>query len=449
MCDTVIALGNITADGVSLFAKNSDREPNEPQALTFLPRATFPPGATVQCTYAAIPQTRETYAVLLSRPVWLWGGEMGLNEHGVAIGNEAVFTKEPYAKTGLLGMDLLRLALERAATAREALDVIVQLLEQHGQGGSGGFTHAFYYHNAFLIADPHEAWGLETADRHWAAFQVHDFYTLSNGLTIGQQWDLASPELAEHAVQQRWCRSKADFHFGRCYSDPLYTRWGRCADRQARSAALLRDQVGQLTVTTLLAFLRDHGPEATADPAWDPAQGSNRQLCMHASWGPIRGNQTTASLVVQLDPALVTVWTTGTSAPCTGLFKPLWPEAGLPDLGPEPARTYDGTSLWWQHERLHRAVLEDYPARLALYRAERDALETEFVTGATQLVAAVRDLPPARRQARLATFSAECWQRARAAEARWTEQVLAAPGRPHWPSPHHLAWQKFNRAAQL
>ena len=62
---------------------------------------------------------------------------MGANEHGVAIGNEAVFTKVPYDKgPALLGMDLLRLALERAATARQALDVITGLLVEHGQGGN-------------------------------------------------------------------------------------------------------------------------------------------------------------------------------------------------------------------------------------------------------------------------------------------------------------------------
>ena len=45
-------------------------------------------------------------------------------------------------------MDLVRLGLERGRTAEEARDVIVQLLETHGQGGNCGLSHPFYYQNA-------------------------------------------------------------------------------------------------------------------------------------------------------------------------------------------------------------------------------------------------------------------------------------------------------------
>jgi len=158
MCDTIVALGNVTADGVTILGKNSDREPNEAHHLLRLPAARHPPGSRVKCTYLEIPQVEQTYAVLLAKPFWIWGAEMGANEHGVAIGNEAVFTRVPYDKRpGLIGMDLLRLALERGRTAREALDVITGLLAEYGQGGNCGFKHPTYYHNSFLIADPHSA----------------------------------------------------------------------------------------------------------------------------------------------------------------------------------------------------------------------------------------------------------------------------------------------------
>lgn len=131
MCDTIAI---VRKDG-TYFAKNSDRDPNEAQYLEWNARQRHDSGAKVKCTWIEIPQVEETNATLLSKPFWIWGAEMGTNEHGVCIGNETVFTKtKNESKPGLIGMDLLRLALERADTAQNACEVIVSLLEQYGQG---------------------------------------------------------------------------------------------------------------------------------------------------------------------------------------------------------------------------------------------------------------------------------------------------------------------------
>src|SRR5688500_15897227 len=109
MCDTIVATPPSTEDGAVWFGKNSDREPGEAQIVEHLP-AQSDSSTTIRCTQSQIPQVSNRVEVLLSRPFWMWGAEMGANEHGVAIGNEAVFTRIPVAQSGLTGMDMLRLA---------------------------------------------------------------------------------------------------------------------------------------------------------------------------------------------------------------------------------------------------------------------------------------------------------------------------------------------------
>ncbi len=161
---------SLTADGV-LFAKNSDRDPNEAQLLRWHGAADHEAGSTVDCTWISIPQVAHTHAVLLSQPWWMWGAEIGTNEHGVVIGNEAVFTRELALRLrpepdALLGMDLLRLGLERAATAGRRGGGDRRAAGGHGQGGSCSHDHPkLRYHNSFLVADPIRAIVLETAGR--------------------------------------------------------------------------------------------------------------------------------------------------------------------------------------------------------------------------------------------------------------------------------------------
>ncbi len=452
MCDTMVAVGSATVDGSVILAKNSDREPNEAHVLVHLPRQKHPPQSMVKCTYIEIPQVEETYEVFLAKPFWIWGCEMGTNEYGVAIGNEAVFTKEPYQREeGLIGMDFIRLALERSQTAYQALRVIVELLERYGQGGNCGFEHPTYYHNSFILADPTEAWVLETAGKYWAAERVKDFRSISNGLTIGETWDEASPDLVDHAIEKGWCKSRQDFNFARCYSDFLYTRLDGCVPRQCRSMDLLRQYAGKIDVGIMMRILRDHGRRAEEDPNWNPSRGWIMDtLCVHASFGPTRPSQSTGAMVAHLKKDLSTIWATGTSATCTSIFKPLFLCGEVfPSMGKPPTGTYDSESLWWQHERLHRQVIQDYATRMAVFRQERDRLEESFMKEAGECVAACYGKSREEQAQMLSSLSQSCFQRAGEATQSWIEKVASTPLQSSPSILFSMSWRSFNRRANI
>lgn len=341
MCDTIV----IREKGRTYFAKNSDRDPNEAQVLEWHPAQSHPAGTRLRCTWIEIPQVPRTYATLLSRPFWMWGAEIGANEQGVVIGNEAVFTKEPYAATGLTGMDLLRLALERGDSAWKAVDIIRSLLAEHGQGGGCGYENRrFTYHNSYLIADPNAAFVLETAGKESAVEEVQGVRTISNGLTIDG--------------------------FAARYSDRIKTSVSACRTRQRRSSELAQEISG---VSGLFGLLRDHA--GSAYPRNALLNGGMRAVCMHAG-GVVASAQTTASWVTEITENRVQHWVTGTAAPCMSLFKPVAIAEPL-HLG-APTGVADEQSLWWRGERLHRRVLRNPQALLPLYVRDRDNCEARW-----------------------------------------------------------------------
>jgi secernin len=373
MCDTLVAVPPHSAGGAVWFAKNSDREPGEAQIVEHLPPKKFKSPDPLRCTYIEIPQSSQINEVLISRPFWMWGAEMGVNNYGLAIGNEAVFTKIPYAKTGLTGMDLLRLALERTSSAREALDLITNLIAKHGQGGGCGYRHRnFRYHNAFIMADPREAWVLETAGPFWAAERVRGFRTISNSLSIGKEFDLVAGDAYDFARSKGWCRSHADFDFARCFGDPFYSALSGGKVRSACTLTLLKKR-GQASRDDFFAALTDHAGLA-------PSRGWRMKMpCAHASWLRTRqAGQTTGSMVSRLHADGSKQWLTGTSSPCLSVFKPVRLGERLLTTGPAPGDGYDQESLFWRHERLHRRVLCDYPRQKVLFDARRQALQKKF-----------------------------------------------------------------------
>lgn len=436
MCDTLVALGIATTDGSVLFAKNSDREPNEAEALQIIPAADHPAGSLVQCTYISIPQVEHTYRVLLARPFWMWGAEMGANEHDVVIGNEALFTKVPYEKgPGLTGMDLLRLALERSTSAIEALKVIVDLLEKYGQGGSGGYTHPFYYHNAFLIADAGSAWVLETAGKQWAAEQVKDVRSISNAISIGSSWDLASNDLVAFARDQGWCKGRDDFNYARCYSDPLITHFAAARSRAQCSLHALQAARGRIDLAKVMSILRSHNGDSQA--GWSPSKGLvGADVCVHAGFGPVRINQTAGSMVSHLRSGGSLHWVTGTAAPCTSIFKPVWMDNDLPSAGLVPGEKYDTQALWYRHEKVHRTALANYASAMHLIKGERDFLEGEWAERASEL-------NNCGSEERLA-FSTECFRQGDELDQHWLEKLQQQGIVGKVGGLYGKAWNKWN-----
>ena len=249
MCDTFVALPDVTLSGEVIFGKNSDRPMGELQDVVVFSARDYVNGVTLQCTNTTIPQASHTFGVILSKPRWMWGAEMGANEHGVVIGNEAVWTNRPCAETGLLGMDLVRLGLERGADAAGALEVMVKLLETHGQGGNCAEHFPFTYHNSFLIADRKEAWVLETADEFWVAENIiRGTRSISNSLSIRGQGHLRHSEL----------EGVKDLDFARRFSDGVVSDQLSPYTREGRVRMLCRQHEKSFSMESAKSILRDH-----------------------------------------------------------------------------------------------------------------------------------------------------------------------------------------------
>lgn len=343
MCDTI---GRIHKTPTPIFAKNSDRSPNEPQVLEWYKAATHSE-RTAKTTYIEVEQVRETKAHILSRPTWLWGGEIGVNECGVCIGNEAVFTKGKYADIGLTGMDMVRLALERSESAKEALDWLIRLLEQYGQGGNCGFDHKFFYDNGFLVMDRDEIYILQTAGKNWV-YKKTDCEAISNRLSIGADGDVYSGERCD---------------FAKKYTDPIVTTASKSAQRKQMCSSALEAAV---SLKDMFGALRQHEDEEAS-----LCRGSVGSPCMH--FGAKIGDHTTQSLAVELPQnGQIRLWATGRSLPCVSIFKPFLfgntPVAPIFNAGDDQAEEY-----WLQAERFNRRlighVLPDD------YYAERDEIE--------------------------------------------------------------------------
>ena len=337
MCDTFYIKRPGGGAGTEYFAKNSDRDPNEPQYMFFVPAGKI----SHPKTYVEMPPYEVKYGTWLSKPSWMWGAEMGVNENGVAIGNEATFNKVKAEKVGVLGMDHLRVALELSLTAREALEILIRNTEVYGQGGDGGYEHPLFYHNSYLLTDLTEAYVLDTVGRYWAYKKLMGNYNISNKISIQNDFDDISPEL-KGKVQ----------NLEKYFTNPIVSYFAGAYHRERRGMEIMQRQHYDLSDVMSVLQDRHTGKVATM-----------RNICVIG--GGLVSSQTTASLFYDYKSKMI--WYTEGPDPEVQLFKPL--QLGFcneDDAG-------EGIKRWKYNNLLFRAALKDYEAnkdRLAPLRAQ-------------------------------------------------------------------------------
>ena len=270
---------------------------------------------------------------------------------------------------------------------------MTDLIERHGQGGSGFVDTHWPYHNSFLVADRARAYVLETSGRRWATRQVDGTASVSNHLSIGADWDELSADAVEHARAQGWWSADANdrFDFAKAFRDhnfPAFISSGR----HRRTSALLAADRGRIAPATMCAILRDHygeGLQPLAERSPDDEQ--SYAVCQHV---PTIGT-TTASAVARLghDDETLVYWGS-LGSPCLGAFLPYYVNAELPAVLARGGRSSSPDSPWWRFYELSRLVAADPFARAPIVRAAWDALEARVEAERLEVEArAVREGP--------------------------------------------------------
>lgn len=385
-CTTILAGRETTLDQSVIHAHNEDMGPDAAGRLWYRP-ATRPQGDTLSVPYVEIPTTEQTLAYWASGNAAPGSGLgtssreqpyddvlVGMNERGLTVSCNWMHSREPARKEqGIRRYAIRQLLLERATTAREAVDLVARLVDTHGQADWGGL--------AYCLADPTEAWIVETTTEHWVARRVEDdeILVVANRFTIGEDYDLASDDLISFARRKGWYRpARGDFSFREAYGRPERMAQPYDTAREDRARALLAPSRGLLTPDDLFAVLRDRyeGTARYTAPTLKPVErgsGVTRPIGTH--------NTTQSAIVAHLRgdrPPVVgsVLWYAAGSPRYSGFF-PLYAGARrIPAAFDERAGEAAPRSAWWTFRTLERAGIAQGPETGAQVRNTFSTLRT-------------------------------------------------------------------------
>lgn len=283
---------NLTQDGSVLLAGYGD-EPSS-HWLSIVPARDHAAGSTVVVGATAsavlpgeltvIPQASRThrylsmdYSYFEGLPAPLTNG--GLNEHGLAVRDVALYSRKelvqmtPNPQRGANYSDLARIALERAKTAREAVEIVTTLVDTYGYTTYGGNSHVF--------ADADEGWvllefaggkGLWIARRlgpddiwlNWRGY--HGFGYVQ---TLPANWHddpdyLASDNFESFAIDQGWYDPRAGKPFNVIEVYARHDQYTEFTAREAREVEKsVRSAAPRVTVRHLMNVLRSTGRDSS------------------------------------------------------------------------------------------------------------------------------------------------------------------------------------------
>ena len=382
-CTTVIVGKLASADGSVLMAHNEDYGANDAMKLVYHPRQTHQPGEVIHFAFQNISQVPLTYAYTademydparLGMPPAVFLD--GINEWGVSAGSNCITSripKLPQDNTKGLGWpEIAQLMMERATTAREAVDLATSLVDQYT---FNGFEATSCKELTFLIADPNEGWVIDVLRSHWVAQRVPDDGAIyyANECRIGTTYDLYSSDLVSYAVAQGWYNPQSGpFSFKDAYCGPYLGKPSNVR-RQERAEFLLKDKLGAVTVQDLMAVMRDH------------YEGTTNYVLPHTPNSTICNAGTQSTQIYHLRDWLPReigpVMLITASSPDISIFTPIY--AGHAEQTPVEWRTatisFAPDSAWWNFEYIQRTLAPRSPLpNAAFYAANFPHVRADF-----------------------------------------------------------------------
>ncbi|MEA3450275.1 MAG: C69 family dipeptidase [Bacteroidota bacterium] len=221
-CYTIVVGKNASATGSVLVAHNEDDYGDLIVNLFKVP-ANYDTDSLVELTTGiSIPQVKKTFSYVWFETTQQKFGDFFVNEFGVTICSNACTSKEKNAE-GKIDYDLRILVAQRAASARQAVEIAGELVEKYGYASSG---------RTYCFADAHEAWLMAVVrGNHWVAQRVPDdkVAIVPNYYTIGEinfqdsENFLGSADVIDYAISKYWYNPKSGepFNFRKAYSTNL------------------------------------------------------------------------------------------------------------------------------------------------------------------------------------------------------------------------------------